>query len=84
MPDSRYPYTYAADFLRAIPEMGPGGTKLSRSEASQMIEAIADAIGWKKETLAARLAEAELAKTDGDRDRQANKVLAAVQAALRP
>lgn len=65
--DSRYPYTYAADYVRGLAGYGEGGTKLSRSDASQVRSGIAAAIGMDDAELARKLAdyykanEAELA-----------------------
>lgn len=50
---SRYPYTYAADYLRGISE-----TLISRCDASQIRHAIAKAIGIDDEILAKKLADA--------------------------
>ena len=79
VPDSRYPYTYADDFVRAIPEPTSQGCKLSRSEASQIIHAIADAIGWRHETLAARIADAQLAKSEETVTNNAQRMIAALR-----
>ena len=50
--DTRYPYTYAADYVRSS---APG--KLSRSDASQIRSAIALAIGIDDAELARKLAD---------------------------
>lgn len=55
--DSRYPYTYAADFVRGLAGYGEGGTKLSRSDASQVRQGIADALGMDDAELAKKLAD---------------------------
>lgn len=57
MTDSRYPYTYACDFLRAFGGADKGGVKLSRADASKMREQIAKAIGMTDEELAKKLAD---------------------------
>lgn len=41
----RYPYTYACDYLRTYGGYGKEGTNLSRSDASQIMQAIAAALG---------------------------------------
>ena len=56
--NSRHPYTYAADFIRTLAGYGEGGTKLSRSDASQIRQGIAKAIGMNDHELACRLSEA--------------------------
>ncbi len=61
MTDSRYPYTYAADFIRSYGPVNDKGVVLSRSHASQILEAIAKALGIDNEELAKKLADAELA-----------------------
>jgi hypothetical protein len=65
--NSRYPYTYACDYIRMIPEkemvesLGVAiGVKLSRSEASQIRSKIADVIGMDDRELAEKLADAYL------------------------
>ena len=55
--DSRYPYTYACDFLRGLAGYGEGGTKLSRADASQVRSGIADALGMADDELARKLAD---------------------------
>lgn len=59
--DTRYPYTYADDYIRAIAGyIQPGmtsGTKIYRSDASKIIEAIANVIEMPKEELASKLAD---------------------------
>jgi len=61
MTDSRYPYTYAADFIRSYGPVSDEGVVLSRSDASEIREAIAKALGINDEELAKKLADAELA-----------------------
>jgi len=50
--DSRYPYTYACDYLRAV------NPNISRSEMSQIRHMIADVLGISDEELAIKLAMA--------------------------
>ena len=57
MSDTRYPYTYAADFVRGLAGYGEGGTKLSRSDSSQIRQGIAKALGMDDEELARKLAD---------------------------
>lgn len=54
---SRYPYTIADDFIRGIAGYGENGTKLSRSDASQILHAVADAIGMDHEELFKKVAD---------------------------
>lgn len=57
---SRHPYTFAADYVRhyaGYAEDG-SGTVLSRSQASQIIGGIAEALGLDKEHLAVALSKA--------------------------
>ena len=51
--DSRYPYTYACDFLRGLAGYG----KLSRADASQVRSGIAEALGMADDELARKLAD---------------------------
>lgn len=64
MENSRYPYTYAADFVRGLAGYGEGGTKLSRSDASQVRQGIAEALGMADDELARRLADYYKANQD--------------------
>ena len=62
--DSRYPYTYACDFLRGLAGYGEGGTKLSRADASQVRSGIAEALGMADDELARKLADHYKANQD--------------------
>lgn len=70
---SRYPYTYASDLLRMIPDLGPEGCKLSRSEASSIRQKISEILGLDDEEVAKKLAdyyqehEEELSQASADR-----------------
>ena len=61
--DTRYPYTYSADFIRSIAGMHYNddgsmyGTKLSRSDASQIVHAIGDALGIDHKTMSEKVAD---------------------------
>jgi hypothetical protein len=81
MADSRYPYTYAADFIRTYSPISSEGCVLSRSGASQIREAIAKAIGMDDEELAAKLADAQLANEQDDEflERQTEQMLKAMR-----
>ena len=81
MTDSRYPYTYAADFIRTCGPVSSEGVVLSRSDASQIIRAIAEAIGIDDEQLAVKLADQQLAN-EGDVEalkRQTERLLQAMR-----
>lgn len=60
MTDYRYPYTYAADFIRACALVSGGGVVLSRSNASKIRKAIAEAIGMDDRELSEKLADAQI------------------------
>jgi len=62
--DTRYPYTYAADFVRGLAGYGEGGTKLSRADASQVRQGIAEALGMDDAELARKLADHYKANED--------------------
>jgi len=64
--DTRYPYTYAADYIRSLAGYNENGTKISRSDASMIIHHIAMLMEMDKESLANTIADAELEKTDED------------------
>lgn len=55
--DGRYPYTYACDYIRRLGECDSNGVRISRSEASQIREGIAKAIGMDDAELARKLAD---------------------------
>jgi hypothetical protein len=57
MNDSRYPYTYACDLIRAFAGYNAEGTKLSRSDASKIRSKIAEILGIQDEDLAKELAD---------------------------
>ena len=56
MKDARFPYTYAADFLRSLGPVNGSGVVLSRSDASQIREGIAKALHMDDGDLATVLA----------------------------
>ena len=65
MADVRYPYTYAADYVRGFvtdydDTLGMRNTTLSRSQASQVRKAFAEALGMDDSELARKLADAYL------------------------
>ena len=55
--DTRYPYTYACDYIRSIAGCDENGTKLSRSDASTICKEIANAINMDREELCSKLAD---------------------------
>jgi hypothetical protein len=67
MSDSRYPYTHACDYVRShvtdfSPVHGMQLPTLSRSQASQAIKGIAEALGMTHEALACKIADAAIDK----------------------
>lgn len=62
--DTRYPYTYAADFVRGLAGYGESGTKISRSDARQIRSGIAAALGMDDTELARKLADHYRANED--------------------
>jgi hypothetical protein len=63
-PDTRYPYTYAADFVRSLAGHTENGTKLSRSDASQIRQGIATVLAMDDHLLATKLADFYLANEE--------------------
>ncbi|MCU4119346.1 hypothetical protein [Variovorax sp. N23] len=66
---SRYPYTFACDFLRGKVDdfnvdFGMRVPTISRSQASQAIGAIADVLGVTKQELAEKLADRWIADVE--------------------
>lgn len=80
MTDSRYPYTYACDFIRNLGPVGGNGVVLSRSDASQIRSGIAQALDIDDEELARKLADAQL-KAENDPEaikQQTQRLMAAL------
>ena len=74
MNDSRFPYTYAADFIRQFGPVSSEGVVLSRSNASQIRQAIANALGIDDEKLASQLANAYLNQDPEFENKQAKRL----------
>jgi tRNA(Ile2) C34 agmatinyltransferase TiaS len=68
--DTRYPYTYACDFVRTLGGYNKHGIKISRSDASEIISGIAKVIGMEDRKLYELLADAETSKSEEDRKRE--------------
>ena len=64
MTDTRYPYTYACDYIRAFGPVSRKGVVLSRSDASQIMKAITKALDMDKRDLACQLADAQLVRQE--------------------
>ncbi len=79
MTDSRYPYTYSCDFIRSLGPVSTGGVVLSRSDASQIHQGIAQALGIEDDELARKLADAQLENQSdpAEAKRQAERLLLA-------
>jgi len=78
MTDSRYPHTYADDYIRGIAGYNQHGTKLSRSDAGEVIKAMCEATGQDYYQVLCALADCELNKTEEDHERQAQEFLASI------
>lgn len=60
---TRYPYTYAADYIRSLCDTGEyGEAKISRREAAHIYGTICHIAGVEKEVIAKRLADLYLTK----------------------
>lgn len=75
--DTRYPYTYAADYVRSLAGYGEHGTKLSRGDASQIRSGIALALGMDDAALARKLADYYKANEDAITDKSVAAFVAA-------
>ena len=75
--DTRYPYTYADDYVRSLAGYGEHGTKLSRSDASQIRSGIALAMGIDDAELARKLADYYKANEDAITDKSVAAFVAA-------
>jgi len=76
--DSRYPYTYACDFIRSIAGHTSGGTKLSRSDASQIVSTIAEINGINERAVFEKLADHYLKYEDELFNKAAEELVAAM------
>lgn len=76
MSDTRYPYTYAADYVRSLAGYESSGTKLSRSDASQVRQGIARALGIDDAELARKLADYYKAREDAITNKSVAEFLA--------
>lgn len=74
--DTRYPYTHACDYLRQFGGVDAGGVRLSRSDASQLRQAVATAIGMDDEELAKKLADYYLANEETLSEAAAERLIA--------
>lgn len=74
--NSRYPYTYACDYLRGVGGIDNSGVKMSRAEASEIRGAVAIALGMDDKELAEKLADFYLANEEELAERSAKKLLA--------
>ena len=61
--DQRYPYTYAADYIRENAR-NFDGSLMSRSTAAQAQQLIADALGIEKEEISRALADKFIEEND--------------------
>jgi hypothetical protein len=86
MNDSRYPDTYSCDFIRMAGPVGSDGVVLSRSDASQIRQRIANALGMDDHELARKLADAELARENDPEalKQQTDRLLAAMRFGFAP
>jgi hypothetical protein len=73
--DTRYPYTYACDFIRAIAGYNKGGTKLSRADASQIRTEIAKVLRIPDEKVARKLADYYLAHKEEITEKSARELV---------
>lgn len=80
MTDSRYPYTYACDWIRMAGPVGSEGVVLSRFDASRIRTCIASALGMDDRELACKLADAQLTSEEDPEvaKQQAQRLLAAL------
>lgn len=62
--DSRYPYTYACDYIQSFGGCDSGGVRVSRADASRIRQAVANAIGLPDDLLAIKLADYYLANKE--------------------
>ncbi|HCE6244638.1 hypothetical protein ACVSMJ_10960 [Pseudomonas aeruginosa] len=76
--DPRYPYTYSSDFIRSVAGYGESGTKLSRSDASQIISSVAGIIGMSVDEMARKLADFYLENREAISEQAAQELAAAI------
>lgn len=76
--DNRYPYTYACDYIRGVAGYDKGGTKISRGDASNIISSLSKILDMDYKTLAGKTADAEINKTDEERDQESIQIMKAM------
>ena len=74
--DTRYPYTYACDFIRSLAGYGPGGTKLSRADASKIRSSFSSILKLPDEEVAKKLADYYLAHKEEIAEEDAKALVA--------
>lgn len=72
---SRHPYTYSCDLIRGFGPTGSSGVVLSRSDASQIRQGIANALGMDDEALAVALSNYYQANLEAITNTQCLKVM---------
>ena len=76
--DSRYPYTYAADFVRSIAGYGDSGTKLSRGDASAIRSRLCEILKLDDAAVAIALADHYLANRKEIEEKGTAQMLSAI------
>jgi hypothetical protein len=76
--DPRYPYTHACDYLRMFGGADRSGVRLSRSDASQLREAVAMALGMDDKELAKKLADYYLANEQALSEESSKRLMVAM------
>lgn len=81
MTDTRYPYTYSCDLIRRAGPVSSSGVALSRSDAAQIRQEIAAALGMSDDELARKLADAELVHMNDieSQQKEADRLIAALR-----
>lgn len=86
--DPRYPYTYAADYIRDIAGYNGtsvlSGTKLSRADASRIFKEIADIIEMDEEVLAKKIADKFLQDVNLRASELVNRLIEGIPADIMP
>jgi hypothetical protein len=75
---SRHPYTYAADYVRALGPVCKEGVVLSRSDAAKIVEGIAKVLGLDAEEVKTKLSLAEQNKSHEEVEAERRRLLIAM------
>jgi hypothetical protein len=75
----RYPFTYCADYIRTLAGYDEGGTKISRSDASNIRQTFCQILGLDDVETAKKIADYYLENQDKIAQKAADELLRAIR-----